>query len=330
MSAPLLSVENLTVEFGPRAAGLRAVDEVSFSIAAGASLGIVGESGSGKSMTSLSILRLLPEPPGRIAGGRIIFDGTDLLALPRDRMPEIRGRDIAMIFQEPMSSINPVMTIGAQIEEAIFLHQPMTRPERRARAIELLGLVGVPQPQERIDAYPHQFSGGMRQRVMIAMAVACNPRLLIADEPTTALDVTIQAQVLALIKDIRKRLGTSILLISHDLGVVADVCERVVVMYAGRIVEDGDVRAIFRRPAHPYTQALLQSMPRLEENRRRLQTIAGTVPPPGALRAGCAFHTRCTVRLDRCASERPPMRQVAQGHSASCWLLPETAAEGGA
>ena len=326
MSAPLLSVENLTVEFGPRAAGLRAVDEVSFSIAAGASLGIVGESGSGKSMTSLSILRLLPEPPGRIAGGRIIFDGTDLLALPRDRMPEIRGRDIAMIFQEPMSSINPVMTIGAQIEEAIFLHQPMTRPERRARAIELLGLVGVPQPQERIDAYPHQFSGGMRQRVMIAMAVACNPRLLIADEPTTALDVTIQAQVLALIKDIRKRLGTTILLISHDLGVVADVCERVVVMYAGRVVEDGDVRAIFRRPAHPYTQALLQSIPRLEESHRRLKTIAGTVPPPGAQRTGCAFHSRCTVRLDRCARERPPHRRVGEGHGAACWLVPDDTA----
>ena len=322
-NAPLLSVENLSVEFGNRAHPLRVVDEVSFAIPAGGSLGVVGESGSGKSITSLSILRLVPEPPGHIAGGRILFDGTDLLMLPRQQMPDIRGRDIAMIFQEPMSSLNPVMTIGAQIEEAILLHEPMSREARRARAIELLGLVGVPQPQERLGAYPHQFSGGMRQRVMIAMAVACNPRLLIADEPTTALDVTIQAQVLALLKDIRRRLGTSILLISHDLGIVADVCERVVVMYAGRVVEDGDVRSIFRRPAHPYTQALLQSIPRLEETRRRLQTIPGTVPPPGPLRTGCAFHTRCAVRLDKCAADRPPARRVGADHVAACWLIAE-------
>jgi peptide/nickel transport system ATP-binding protein len=323
LKSPLLSVENLSVEFGNRTHPLRVVDEVSFAIPAGGSLGVVGESGSGKSITSLSILRLVPEPPGHIAGGRILFDGADLLMLPRQQMPDIRGRDIAMIFQEPMSSLNPVMTIGAQIEEAILLHEPMSREARRARAVELLGLVGVPQPQERLGAYPHQFSGGMRQRVMIAMAVACNPRLLIADEPTTALDVTIQAQVLALLKDIRRRLGTSILLISHDLGIVADVCERVVVMYAGRVVEDGDVRSIFRRPAHPYTQALLQSIPRLEETRRRLQTIPGTVPPPGPLRAGCAFHTRCAVRLDKCAADRPPARRVGADHVAACWLIAE-------
>ncbi|HEY9347376.1 MAG TPA: ABC transporter ATP-binding protein, partial [Inquilinus sp.] len=230
----MLKVENLAVEFGPKAAPLRVVDGVGFEIQAGGSLGIVGESGSGKSMTSLSILRLIPEPPGRIAQGRILFNGTDLLALPRAKMPEIRGRDIAMIFQEPMSSLNPVMTIGDQIGEAILLHEPVSREERRRKTIEMLRLVGMPDPERRLGAYPHQFSGGMRQRVMIAMAIACNPKLLIADEPTTALDVTIQAQVLDLMKKIRATLNTAVLLISHDLGVIADICERVIVMYAGR------------------------------------------------------------------------------------------------
>ncbi len=317
---PLLQIENLSVEFGAKGARVRVVDDVSFSIAAGETVGLVGESGSGKSITALSILRLVPEPPSHLASGRVLLDGVDLTAMPRDRLPEIRGRDIAMIFQEPMSSLNPVMRIGDQIAEAIYLHQDLDSDARRRRVLELLGLVGIPDPEARIDAFPHQFSGGMRQRVMIAMALACNPRLLIADEPTTALDVTIQAQVLALLRDLKSRFGTAILLITHDLGVVAESCQRVVVMYAGRVVETGDVRSIFRRPSHPYTRALLQSIPRMDEESRRLHQIPGIVPPPGPLRAGCAFHTRCADRLQRCAEDRPPMVEVGSGHQASCWL----------
>ncbi len=322
---PLLQVEGLSVEFGARGARLRVVDEVSFDIHAGETVGLVGESGSGKSITALSILRLVPEPPSHLAGGRVLLDGVDLTTLPRDQLPEIRGRDIAMIFQEPMSSLNPVQRIGDQIAEAILLHQSLDAAARRARVLELLRLVGIPDPARRIDAYPHQFSGGMRQRVMIAMALACNPRLLIADEPTTALDVTIQAQVLALLRNLKAEFGTAILLITHDLGVVAESCQRVVVMYAGRVVESGPVRAIFRNPSHPYTRALLQSIPRIDEERRRLHQIPGNVPPPGPLRAGCAFHTRCAERLGRCATDRPPMVQLGDGHQAACWLLAESA-----
>jgi oligopeptide/dipeptide ABC transporter ATP-binding protein len=322
---PLLQVDGLSVEFGGKGTRLRVVDEVSFDIKAGETVGLVGESGSGKSVTALSILRLVPEPPGHLAGGRVLLDGVDLTTLPADRLPEIRGRDIAMIFQEPMSSLNPVMRIGDQIGEAILLHQRLDAGSRRARVLELLGLVGMPDPERRINAYPHQFSGGMRQRVMIAMALACNPRLLIADEPTTALDVTIQAQVLALLRELKAEFGTAILLITHDLGVVAESCQRVVVMYAGRVVESGPVRAIFREPSHPYTRALLHSIPRLDEERRRLHQIPGNVPPPGPLRAGCAFHTRCVDRLPRCATERPPSVRIGPGHHAACWLARETA-----
>ena len=317
---PLLRVDRLSVEFGSPAARLRVVDEVSFDIQAGETVGLVGESGSGKSITALSILRLVPEPPSHLAGGLVLLDGVDLTTLPRDQLPDIRGRDIAMIFQEPMSSLNPVQRIGDQVAEAILLHQKLDAASRRARVLDLLRLVGIPDPARRIDAYPHQFSGGMRQRVMIAMALACNPRLLIADEPTTALDVTIQAQVLALLRDLKTEFGTAILLITHDLGVVAESCQRVVVMYAGRVVESGPVRAIFRNPSHPYTRALLQSIPRLDEERRRLHQIPGNVPPPGPLRAGCAFHTRCAERLTRCAIDRPPMMQLGGGHQAACWL----------
>ena len=322
----LLRVEGLSVEFGPKGARLRVVDEVSFEIKAGETVGLVGESGSGKSITALSILRLVPEPPSHLAGGRVLLDGIDLTALPRDRLPEIRGRDIAMIFQEPMSSLNPVMRIGDQIGEAILLHQTLGAAARRSRVLELLGLVGIPDPEQRIDAFPHQFSGGMRQRVMIAMALVCSPKLLIADEPTTALDVTIQAQVLALLRDLKARLGTATLLITHDLGVVAESCQRVVVMYAGRVVETGSVRDIFRRPSHPYTRALLQSIPRLDEERRRLHQIPGNVPPPGPLRAGCAFHKRCADRLPRCSVDRPPAARIGPGHEAACWLVQEAAA----
>jgi peptide/nickel transport system ATP-binding protein len=319
MVAPLLKVDNLAVEFGPRSRPIRAVDGVSFEVPAGAAVGIVGESGSGKSVTSLSILRLVAEP-GRIVQGRIEFEGVNLLDLPRSQMPEIRGRDIAMIFQEPMSSLNPVMTVGDQIAEAILLHETMSAEARRRRVIDLLRLVGIPDPAARIHAYPHQFSGGMRQRVMIAMALACNPKLLIADEPTTALDVTIQAQVLELMKKIRSETNTAILLISHDLGIIADMCERVIVMYAGRVVEDGDVRSIFHRASHPYTRGLLHSIPKLNDDRRRLFQIPGSVPLPGTIQQECPFYSRCSLRVDRCAAEMPPLFRFGEQHTAACWV----------
>ncbi|MGO4740488.1 ABC transporter ATP-binding protein [Bosea sp. 2KB_26] len=320
MTPPLLKVENLAVEFGPKTNPIRAVNGVSFEIEAGGAVGIVGESGSGKSITSLSILRLVPEPPGRIVQGRVELNGVNLLDLPRARMPDIRGRDIAMIFQEPMSSLNPLMTIGDQIGEAIMLHSPLDREARRRRVIDVLNLVGIPDAAGRVGAYPHQFSGGMRQRVMIAMALACSPKLLIADEPTTALDVTIQAQVLELMKRVRSATNTAILLISHDLGVIADVCERVIVMYAGRVVEDGDVRSIFRRPSHPYTRGLLESIPHLRDQRRRLFQIPGSVPLPGTVKHGCPFYSRCSLRVDECAREMPPMFRFGENHTAACWV----------
>lgn len=320
MTPPLLKVENLAVEFGPKTNPIRAVNGVSFEIEAGGAVGIVGESGSGKSITSLSILRLIPEPPGRIVQGRVELNGVNLLDLPRAKMPDIRGREIAMIFQEPMSSLNPLMTIGDQIGEAIVLHSALDREARRRRVIEVLNLVGIPDAAGRVDAYPHQFSGGMRQRVMIAMALACSPKLLIADEPTTALDVTIQAQVLELMKRVRSATNTAILLISHDLGVIADVCERVIVMYAGRVVEDGDVRSIFRRPSHPYTRGLLESIPHLRDQRRRLFQIPGSVPLPGTVKQGCPFYSRCSLRVDECAREMPPMFRFGESHTAACWV----------
>jgi oligopeptide/dipeptide ABC transporter ATP-binding protein len=326
MSPPLLKVDDLVVEFGSPTHPLRVVDGVSFEIGAGSSVGIVGESGSGKSITSLSILRLVPEPPGRIVRGRIELNGVNLLDLPRSAMPEIRGRDIAMIFQEPMSSLNPVMTIGDQIGEAIMLHESIPREQRREKVVEMLKLVGMPDPQRRLGAYPHQFSGGMRQRVMIAMAVACNPKLLIADEPTTALDVTIQAQVLELMKRIRQRLNTAILMISHDMGIIADICDRVIVMYAGHVVEDADVRSIFRSPSHPYTQGLLQSIPRLGGDQQRLHQIPGSVPQPGTIQQGCPFYARCPRHIDKCAEVMPPMFRFGPEHKAACWVTAEAGA----
>ncbi len=325
MSAGLLDVGGLTIDFGTREKPLRVVDDISFSVGPGEAVGIVGESGSGKTMTSLSILKLVP-PPGRVSG-RIVFDGVDLATLPISQMRAIRGKDIGMIFQEPMSSLNPVMTIGAQIAETLMLHGETDRTRRRARVLELLGLVGMPDPENRLNAYPNEFSGGMRQRVMVAMALACNPKLLIADEPTTALDVTIQAQVLELMLDIRKRFNAAILLISHDLGIIAEICERVLVMYAGRIVEDADIRSIFANPKHPYTQGLLKSVPGLSEGRKRLYQIPGSVPPPGTIKAGCPFRPRCALRIERCAVEMPPLVSHGSGHTAACWA---TAAEAAA
>jgi peptide/nickel transport system ATP-binding protein len=326
MTVPLLRVSDLSIEFGRRAAPVRVVDQVSFAVEAGGAVGIVGESGSGKSVTSLSILRLIPEPPGRIVSGRVEFDGVNLLDLPRQRMADIRGSQIAMIFQEPMSSLNPVMTIGAQVEEAIRLHKPMPPEARRREAIEMLRLVGIPDPASRFGAYPHQFSGGMLQRVMISMAIACNPKLLIADEPTTAIDVTIQAQILELIKSIRRTRNTAVLLISHDLAVIADLCEQIIVMYAGRVVENGDLRAIFKHPRHPYTRGLLEAIPKLSDDRERLFQITGTVPVAGTIRKGCPFQPRCALRIARCAEAMPPMFRFAERHHAACWVTGEGAA----
>jgi peptide/nickel transport system ATP-binding protein len=298
---------------------------VSFDIEAGGAVGIVGESGSGKSVTALSILRLIPDPPGRIVRGRVELNGVNLLDLPMAKMPDVRGRDIAMIFQEPMSSLNPLMTIGDQVGEALMLHAALDGEARRRRVIEVLNLVGIPDAAGRIGAYPHQFSGGMRQRVMIAMALACNPKLLIADEPTTALDVTIQAQVLELMKKVRSATNTAILLISHDMGVIADVCERVIVMYAGHIVEDGDVRSVFRKPSHPYTRGLLDSIPHLRDERQRLFQIPGSVPLPGSVKQGCPFYARCSLRVDQCAKEMPAMSRFAEQHQAACWVTSKDA-----
>ena len=318
MTAPLLEIRNLSVEFGTVSRPLRVVDGVSFALNAGQILGVVGESGSGKSMTALSVLRLLPEPPARVTG-EVLFQGRDLMRLPKRDMPAIRGKDIGMIFQEPMSSLNPLMTIGDQIDEAILLHERLPAAERRDRVIKLLQMVGMPDPESRLGAYPDQFSGGMRQRVMAAMAMACNPKLLIADEPTTALDVTIQAQVLELMLDIRRRFNSAILLITHDLGVVAETCERVVVMYAGRIMEDARVDALFTNARHPYTQGLLQSVPTLTDTRDRLYQIPGSVPPAGTIREGCPFRARCPQRMDRCNTEMPPLVAHGPDHRAACW-----------
>jgi peptide/nickel transport system ATP-binding protein len=322
MSRSLLRVRDLSVEFGPAGKGVRVLDRVAFDMAAGDCIGIVGESGSGKSVMSLSLLRLIPEPPGRIVEGSVEFDGVDLLTLPASRMPDIRGKEIAMIFQEPMSALNPVMTIGEQISEAIFLHESTDSAQRRARVLDMLQLVGIPDAESRYASYPHEFSGGMRQRVMIAMALACNPKLLIADEPTTALDVTIQAQVLDLMKRLRQRYRTSILLISHDLGVIADVADRVIVMYCGRFVETAEIDDLFDRPAHPYTEGLLNSIPSRSIGQDRLYQIPGAPPAPTERGPGCAFYPRCPKRMAICLEQSPPLFQVSETQQAACFALP--------
>jgi peptide/nickel transport system ATP-binding protein/oligopeptide transport system ATP-binding protein len=322
ISPPLLRVEDLQVRFRSGGGEMRAVDGVSFDLAAGETLGIVGESGCGKSMTSLAIMRLVPEPAGRIAGGRILFDGEDLATRSEAEMRRIRGGKISMIFQEPMTSLNPVQRVGDQIIEAIRLHEPLDARAARDRALEMLRLVRIPDPERRIDDYPHQMSGGMRQRVMIAMALACNPRVLIADEPTTALDVTIQAQILDLMRDLRDRLGASIVLITHDLGVIAELAQRVVVMYAGRIVEEAPVRSLFDDPHHPYTIGLLGSVPKLHVEEDRLATVEGSVPSPFARLDGCRFHPRCPFADAECRTEIPALREIAPGHRAACLKAP--------
>jgi len=328
-----LDVENLQTYFYTRAGLVKAVDGVSFQLKRGETLAIVGESGCGKSVTALSLMRLVADPPGRIVGGSIRLSGTDLVPLDEDAMRAIRGNRIAMIFQEPMTSLNPVMTIGRQISEALILHQDMTRAAALARTIQMLGLVGIPEPEQRTKEFPHQLSGGMRQRAMIAMALACNPEVLIADEPTSALDVTIQAQILEVIAKLRRELGTAVILITHDLGVVAESAERVIVMYAGRKVEEGEVHRVFAEPQHPYTRGLINSIPRLALMRtggaaqaERLQEIPGMVPALSNLPPGCAFAPRCNRASDVCRREVPPFEEKRPGLFAACWHAGQEAA----
>jgi oligopeptide/dipeptide ABC transporter ATP-binding protein len=324
----ILTVKNLRTAFRSEKKDVFAVDDISFEVKAGQTLGIVGESGCGKSVTSLSIMRLIPNPPGRIASGEIRFKGKNLLELPLDEMRKIRGNDISMIFQEPMTSLNPVFTIGDQIMESIILHQKVSKKEARNKAIDMLKLVGIPAPESRVDDYPHQLSGGMRQRVMIAMALSCNPTLLIADEPTTALDVTIQAQILELMKSLREKLQMAMILITHDLGVVAEVCDYVAVMYAGKIVEAGTAEDIFYRPSHPYTKGLLKSIPHTGMSglkKDRLETIPGLVPSLANLPKGCRFQDRCTYRKPKCSEAEPPLEQVGEGHTSACFFWREVA-----
>ena len=323
---PVLDVRDLTTEIALPEGVSRAVNGVSLQVAAGETLCIVGESGSGKSVTALSIMRLISTPPMRPAGGQVLLEGRDLLTLTQRQMNAVRGNEVSMIFQEPMTSLNPVLTIGYQIAEVVSRHQGLTKAAAAARAVEMLSLVRIPEAARRVREYPHQLSGGMRQRAMIAMALACNPKLLIADEPTTALDVTIQAQVLELIDDLRRRLGTAVILITHDLGVVAETAQNVLVMYAGRKVEEAPVDELFARPRHPYTLGLLKSMPKLGASVRgddlataRLAEIPGIVPPLSALPRGCAYAPRCPLAESICRAEDPELRLVDTGHLSACW-----------
>lgn len=321
----LVEVKELKTYFNIEGTWAKAVDGVTFDIYKGETLGIVGESGSGKSVTALSLMKLIPDPPGRIMGGQILFNGKDIVQLSYEEMYDIRGKEIAMIFQEPMTSLNPVFKIGMQIAEVIQTHFKVDEKEAMKRAVDMLRHVGIPDPEKRVNDYPHQFSGGMRQRVMIAIALACNPSLLIADEPTTALDVTIQAQILDLMLELKdKRKDAAIVLITHDLAVVAEMCQRVIVMYGGKIQEVANVRDIFADPLHPYTKGLLESIPRPEADRSkhvRLQAIPGNVPSIMNLPSGCKFCTRCTVKLDKCDTEEPPLREITEGHFVRCHLV---------
>ncbi|MBW5433902.1 ABC transporter ATP-binding protein [Bradyrhizobium canariense] len=325
----VLEVKGLKTVFFTNSGLFQAVDDVSFTVKRGETLAIVGESGCGKSVTALSLMRLVPDPPGRIVGGSVMLEGTDLLALDETEMRAVRGNRISMIFQEPMTSLNPVMRIGDQIVEAVRLHRKMSKREAQDVAVEMLRLVRIPEPARRAREYPHQLSGGMRQRAMIAMALACRPALLIADEPTTALDVTIQAQILALILDLQKELGTGLVLITHDLGVVAQTAQRVIVMYAGRKVEEASVEALFAAPKHPYTRGLMASIPTVPAPGvvapARLNEIPGTVPSLVRLPKGCAFAPRCKLAIKRCEAEYPPLIDWGGGHLAACWRAAEIA-----
>ena len=321
----LLEVNNLKTWFYTDEGVSKAVDGVSFYVDKGETLGIVGESGCGKSVTNLSVMRLIPEPPGKIVDGDITFSGKDVLALPGSKMRQIRGNDISMIFQEPMTAVNTVFTCGDQIMEAVMLHQKVGKNEALKRAIEMLQLVGIPAPEQRVEEYPHQLSGGMRQRVMIAMALSCNPKLLIADEPTTALDVTVQAQILELIKRLQQELGMSVIMITHDLGVIAEVADRVQVMYAGKVVEEGTTNQIFNKPKHPYTIGLLKSMPVLNQKKERLAVIEGVVPNPTDFPSGCKFHPRCPLNDGaKCVNTEPELESDKNdAHPARCHYVSE-------
>jgi len=319
MQHSLLAVRNLSVTFTTSEGAVHAVRNVSFDVAQGEILGIVGEIGSGKSVSSLAIMQLIPNPPGIIEQGEILFEQRDLLKLPKKGMRAIRGNQIAMIFQEPMVSLNPIHTAGQQIMEPLRLHKQYSRTASSQRALELLQLVGIPAPKQRLHEYPHQLSGGMRQRVMIAMALACEPKLLIADEPTTALDVTIQAQILQLIKELQTRTRAGVMMITHNLGVVAETCDRVVVMYTGSIVEKADVKTLFSQPLHPYTKGLLQSIPKITARKTPITPIQGTVPNPFQMPSGCSFHPRCPYVREHCRREEPQLIEHSPGHAVRCW-----------
>ncbi len=320
MKEPILKVENLKVQFYTDFGVVRAVDDVSWEIRSGDTLGIVGESGCGKSVSILSILRLIPEPPGKIVSGKIMFDNKDILTLNESDIRNIRGNEISMVFQDSLSSLNPSYTIGNQILETLRLNQGMKGKAGHKKAIELLKAVGIASPSQRMREYPHQLSGGMNQRVMIAIALACNPTVLIADEPTTALDVTIQAQIMNLFQDIRKKSNMSIVMITHDLGLVAQLVERVIVMYAGKVVEEGSIKKIFNKPHHPYTIGLLKAIPRVKKSREKLEEIPGVVPNLIDPIKGCIFYPRCQSRLNKCLDEEPSLKEVGPSHTSRCWL----------
>jgi len=318
-----LEIKDLRVSFSSEGRKVEVVSGVSLSIPQGRIVGVVGESGCGKTVTALSIMRLIPEPPGRIDGGEILFDGANLLEYGDREMRSLRGNRISMIFQEPISSLNPVFTVGDQIGEALRTHLKITKSEEKKRVIELLRLVGIPAPEKRVKSYPHELSGGMSQRVMIAMALACSPEVLIADEPTTALDVTIQAGILELIDDLRIKMGMAVLLITHDLGIIAEVADTVYVMYAGKVVENAVTRELFKNPKHPYTVGLLNSIPDLRDSKEKLDAIPGVVPSPGSFPPGCRFQDRCPLVIERCRREEPPLEEHAPGHYSACFRADE-------
>ncbi|HBX22277.1 MAG TPA: ABC transporter ATP-binding protein [Desulfotomaculum sp.] len=319
MDDALLQLKGLSVAFNDDSGLVEVVSSVNLEVYPGETVGIVGESGCGKSVTSLAAMGLIPSPPGKITGGEIWFNGRNLLREHPSSWRNIRGREMAMIFQEPMSSLDPAFTVGSQVDEAILFHESIPKGEARARSIELLQAVGIPKPEHRYNEYPHHLSGGMRQRVMTAMALACSPKLIIADEPTTALDVTMQAQILEMLKELRTKINTSILLITHDMGVVAEMCERVVVMYAGQVVESASCLDLFDRTAHPYTRGLLKSIPGMSGSQTRLYSIAGNVPAPGSMPPGCRFEPRCQYAIEQCRRETPVLRQIGPHHSVRCW-----------
>ncbi|MBU5592054.1 ABC transporter ATP-binding protein [Clostridium sp. MSJ-4] len=323
MAKDLVEFRNLKTYFYTEDGIVKAVNDVSFKIKEGETVGIVGESGCGKSVTSMSLMRLIPNPPGKIVDGDILFEGKSILSLSEEEMREVRGNKMSVIFQEPMTSLNPVFTVGYQISEAVILHQKLSKEEARKKAIEMIKLVGIPRAEEIVDAYPHELSGGMRQRIMIAMALSCNPRLLIADEPTTALDVTIQAQILDLMRNIKEKLNTSIMLITHDLGVIAEMADYVVVMYAGKVVEEASVETLFKKPMHPYTTGLLKSKPALNQDEKRLYSIPGQVPNPIGMPDNCYFCERCEKAMDICKKQIPPLIEIEPGHKVACWLYEE-------